>query len=511
MTIDTTYLDLDSDYIKPARPAILAMANWINDLGMVPMADYGTDDTAVAAALAEVAQTGRSIHLGGQTLTFAAAPTNTYGTRYVEGRALVDVATGTTALQSYAPQANGLYWGREHLSAFWRQASANGTIAAYVYGDSTVEQSGAYTVPCHTMIKQAAWGAGINKITVTNRGASGTSWSDLSATGDLASTTKLMVIKYGINDAVKGSALATIAADARTKLAAIRAAANGDIESLSILLMLPTSTYRPSTGQDAKWYEPLRNLYIQLAQEYQCAVFDTYAWMQDTTTAAGFWLDDLGSGEGIHPDFTQTYLTWWAPFAEHVFASGQGNSQKANQFWNLSYATRVPSTATAPTGYPYGITVESVLVSDGWPLDGTMITVRGADSGVAVQTIYSQDVVPRTCSRRGGASVWTQWSGVPTAAPAFTNSWANKGGGYANAGYQVGDDGWVDLYGVITGGTIGSSAFTLPSTARPAYAHEYRGGTVASVTVFADGTVVPGGAGTNSLVPLDGIRFRHGG
>lgn len=35
MAIDTQYLDADSDKIKLARPAILAMANWINDQGVV--------------------------------------------------------------------------------------------------------------------------------------------------------------------------------------------------------------------------------------------------------------------------------------------------------------------------------------------------------------------------------------------------------------------------------------------------------------------------------------------
>lgn len=35
MTIDTTYLDADTDKIKLARPAILGMAQWINDRGVV--------------------------------------------------------------------------------------------------------------------------------------------------------------------------------------------------------------------------------------------------------------------------------------------------------------------------------------------------------------------------------------------------------------------------------------------------------------------------------------------
>lgn len=59
MTIDTTHLDTDGDYVKPARAAFKAMADWINGSGIATVMQYGatgdglTDDlTAFQSALA---------------------------------------------------------------------------------------------------------------------------------------------------------------------------------------------------------------------------------------------------------------------------------------------------------------------------------------------------------------------------------------------------------------------------------------------------------------------------
>lgn len=299
--------------------------------------------------------------------------------------------------------------------------------------------------------------------------------------------------------------MATFAADARAKLAAIRGAANGDYYNLSILLMGPNSTYRPSAGQDAKWYEQLRNVYVQLCKEYNCAYFDTYAYLQDSSLAPAWWQDSVAPNEGIHPDPVAIYWIWREGIKTFVLGDGQWNISKSNQFWNINNYTRVATSWVTPEGYNYGVTVESALTANGFPFNGALITIRHAD-GIASQRLCSQDVVPRTAERRGGASVWTQWSGVPTPITPL-NSWINKGGGYASAGYQIGADGFVDLYGVLAGGAAQSTAFNLPVLARPAYAHEFKLAASGTATLFADGNFIVTGA-TTTLLSLDGIRFR---
>jgi hypothetical protein len=51
--------------------------------------------------------------------------------------------------------------------------------------------------------------------------------------------------------------------------------------------------------------------------------------------------------------------------------------------------------------------------------------------------------------------------------PAFTNSWANFGGGRTTAGFYLDKESVVHLKGSIGGGASGTSAFTLPVGYRP--------------------------------------------
>jgi hypothetical protein len=342
----------------------------------------------------------------------------------------------------------------------------------------------------------------------------------LNAIPDLGANTKLIIIKYGINDEVKPNNLQTLATDARAKLTAIRAAANGSFYNLSILLMGPSSTYRPVTGQDATWYESLRNVYVQLAKEFDCAYFDTYAYLQNTRLAPGFWLDQIPPDQGgIHPTPDASWWIWYEGIKRFVLGDGTWSRNKSNHFWNRNGSapgyTAFPT--TEPQLYPMGLSVDRALVSNGWPANGTLLTLRGGASGnlgEVRQELTTLDAVPRRFMRTGVQLTWTQWTLVSTA-PTLLNSWANKGGGYNDAGFMVHDDGFVEIYGTITGGTLGAAAFTLPANARPGFTHLFTtaggtsGGAAATVTVFADGNVIPSAA-SNLTIGLNGIRFRFG-
>lgn len=477
------------------------------------------DFSTLASAINAVGATPRKINMGGRTSTQTSTPTNTYGVRFDDGKVLAPslIAGHNTQINTYADDVNGLMIGRENMAAFMLAIGSAITQNVYIYGDSTVQMDAGYALKSHDLVKLAMYEAGINWCETVNRGVSGTSWSDLSALTDLGASTKLIVIKYGINDAVKANALATFAADARSKLTAIRAHANGGFSNLSILLMGPNSTYRPSQGQDAKWYEDLRNIYLQLCKEFDCAYFDTYAYLQQTRRAPGLWMDNIASsGEGLHPSASAAYWVWYEGFKQFVFGDGCWNPQKSNHVWNRSAPGYTPFPTTEPYGYPFGVSIDVATTANGWPFNGILVTHRHAlgNSGNVVQQLLTLDTVPRRAVRTGSHLTWTQWTGVPIAigavgAPAFQNSWANKGGGYASAGYQVGADGFVELYGVISGGTAGAAAFTLPAEARPASAHIYYTPNSAVVTVFggASGAVVANTA-DNTLVSLDGIRFK---
>ena len=98
-------------------------------------------------------------------------------------------------------------------------------------------------------------------------------------------------------------------------------------------------------------------------------------------------------------------------------------------------------------------------------------------------------------------------------APTLTNSWANTfatANGVEPAGYIRTPDGYVQLSGYISNGTITASAFTLPTGYRPAKGQAFSvpsNSLFGEVVVGADGTVTPQ-VGSNVWVSLSGIRFK---
>jgi hypothetical protein len=98
--------------------------------------------------------------------------------------------------------------------------------------------------------------------------------------------------------------------------------------------------------------------------------------------------------------------------------------------------------------------------------------------------------------------------------PAFANSWTHFDSPDRPAGFYR-HSGHVHLFGLIRGGTIGATAFTLPAGYLPTVAAgKSRVFAVASndalgiVTVTANGNVTVA-VGNNSYASLDGINFRH--
>lgn len=520
--ISVTYTNgvvIESSWAPPlaspigARQGTLLAADAAKDAGGVKAALFGllsAGATALAtinSVLSHIGLDRRDVDLSGETVQLSAAPTNTYGTRFKRGKLLIPSGIGayTTQQNTYADDVNGIMVARENLAAWWKSVTAGTLQSIYLYGDSTVETGGAFSVKPQDLFKFALYSAGVNNCLTVNRGLSGTSWSDLSALTDLASTTKLIVIKYGINDAVKSNALATMMADARSKLTAIRADTDGGFSNLSILLMGPNSTFRPETGQDAKWFEDVRNCYLQLCKEFDCAYFDTYAYLQQTKNAPGLWMDSFDGGQGLHPDPVAVYWIWYEGIKTFVLGDGNWNVAKANRHWNISHATAQVSGATSPQDFPNGLSVWGGLTSDSFPVDGPVYVYGHAD-GTRIQEQWTLDTQPRRIMRTGAGAVWTQWVGARTAVSVFTNGWSNKGGGYAEAGYVLLENGMVALYGVVTGGAIASSVFTLPSNLRPSAVHMFSDANGSNITVWPDGTVVAAN-GTTTTISLDGVMF----
>jgi hypothetical protein len=101
--------------------------------------------------------------------------------------------------------------------------------------------------------------------------------------------------------------------------------------------------------------------------------------------------------------------------------------------------------------------------------------------------------------------------------PAFANSWANHGSGFETAGFRKLWDGTIELKGVVSNGTIGTTAFTLPTGYRPALTQSFPSmagaptSTTGRITVNTTGTVAVGENNSGTSVTawmLGHVRFR---
>lgn len=94
--------------------------------------------------------------------------------------------------------------------------------------------------------------------------------------------------------------------------------------------------------------------------------------------------------------------------------------------------------------------------------------------------------------------------------PAFTNAWANFGGGFNNAGFWKDADGTVYLQGMISAGALTTAAFTLPVGYRPAGNLDKStaaNGAFGFMVISTTGTVVPQ-VGSNVWFSLEGVFFK---
>lgn len=96
----------------------------------------------------------------------------------------------------------------------------------------------------------------------------------------------------------------------------------------------------------------------------------------------------------------------------------------------------------------------------------------------------------------------------------LSGSWGAAASPYDPPGYYKSTTGRVHLSGAMTGGTIGSAAFTLPTGSRPGarviqnvYSLDGTGQVLAAVQIDTSGVVTPISGG-NVLFSLDGVSFR---
>lgn len=493
--------------------------------------DYGAAANGLTDDLSKVnlavATPRKSVWTADASYLVSAPPTNIYGVEYDgAGKILLPITGGNQQLNTYADKDKYAI-GKEYLFRAYQylalgQSSSAGTIRVQLYGDSTIAgdqgESAAYHVA--PIIGRVALQKGIGNISITNFGVSGTTIADLDAISNLGGNPAIIVIKYGINDGglPEATRLNTFATTLRSKLSAIRAAPGGALGAVAILLVGPNSTSDTPNNRDERWYEQLRGIYNQAARDYQCAYFDTYAFLKDSRGAAGLWMDNpFGDGRAIHPlDAMNAWI--WGGVWDWAFSFGEISGYRSNQFTNVGAVNGLALPTTPPSQYALGISMQRATAANGWSEDGVVITTRSVDS-VAMQQLFPfaadrTRLLVRTANIAG--DTWNRFSG--TIYPiTLLNSWVDYDptqATYAATGAMQTADGMIKVIGAIKNGVTTSGTFlaTLPVGFRPA-APEYfpsflAGGTTGWVSVNTDGTIRAVGAVNATLTTLNNILFR---
>ena len=91
--------------------------------------------------------------------------------------------------------------------------------------------------------------------------------------------------------------------------------------------------------------------------------------------------------------------------------------------------------------------------------------------------------------------------------PTFQNGWGNTGGGYAAAGYRKMPDGRIEIRGLVSGGTLDATIFTLPVGYRPTETRMFTAvqgdGSPVRINVSSSGAISTYNASNNAYQSLE--------
>lgn len=509
-----------------ARTTTDRLRDWLSARDAGAAWDGATDDTAAVAAVITAAGSTGQVYLP-QGDAVVTALNNTYGVPLRgPGRLLKAITGGFQQLNSEADD-HQLVIGREYLGAFHKvMLNSQNAAAILLSGDSTTNGD-TTTTPYRPweILKILGQERGF-EVTVANGGHSGkdtNDWVTSYLTADLATNPDLYVVRWGINDPFDGRTLAQFAASLRAGLAQIRAAKT--VAQMSVLLMVPSSTSDTPNGRDEKWYEQVRRVYRQVAREYQCACFDTYAFLRDSRNgAAGFTMDNpFGDGRAIHP--SNVMNAWiYSAVADVLFPQGVRPRMFGATIGNLVVGT-------APNRYPYGASLFSSAAgaSDFLVTNASVMTQRTADGAVYQRAWSNYDSgsnnggypMPQLMERLGLGTTWYTNITEPSLdlTSLLVNSWVPFVAG-SNVPRAKKTNNQVTLSGLIKNGTVtaGTTLFTLPAGYRPRNTVEAflcamgpTGTTTPCVIHVANtGVVTLQSAGNAAFVSLSGISFEVG-
>lgn len=364
------------------------------------------------------------------------AISNLYGIELRNMYLIEDVSDGSYQINTYADD-DKIHVGREYMYRIYNRLKNGGDgLRFFAFGDSTMEGPAGWPdggTPWESFWQSMFPRLGTLKglylpVIAENKAIGGTRLPQMDALPYVTETADCFIIKYAINDASIGNGRLDVFAQALDeKLREIREKEFGSVYDLSIILVGPNSTFDPPFGRTSEWYERLRGIFVAAARKWKCAFFDTYAYMQDSSWAAGAWLDSPfpdNPKRGVHPEMIG-YAWIWGEIFNWIFPDEVAHQWRRNhlqvtsgQFENLNAA--LPMNGVY---YPYGISVKYAGMGNAWPTNGGVATVRHADSS-SLQMVFGTDGKPTVRFRTLDltSEYFGVWSGVELGLN-FQNGW----------------------------------------------------------------------------------------
>lgn len=491
------------------------------------------------AAVASFGYEGNGIlHLDSGRHIVNSAITNTFGVEF-DGPGVIGIPDGNSSIgtpeiwqqNSYADKHKYCF-GNEYLYAYYHatrtdNATPDGVLKCILAGDSTLH-GGNGEPPDYkpeVLLSEMFRLCGLPNIMVLNRAIPSTSWVDMSVVSDVGAQTRLMLIKYGVNDAFgpKESRHYNMANAMRAKLQEIRSQPFGGVEWLSIILVGPNSTNDSPNMRNEEWYESIRGIYASVAREFKCAYFDTYAYLRDSRTAAGLWMDNpFGDGRAIHPVAEMNMWIYGRMFNE-LLSPAMLLKMSLNSMVNLPLHVEAISANDLPISpnpvggfapFKWNINWHQANVGNGFDFSGHCVTTRSAD-GLVNQTIFNQaNSRIQHRSKPISSNTWNKFTGK--AYPlGVGNGWVDYGGGFNPPTAILTLDGNIVLSGAIKSGAsnAGDAIFTLPSGFTPKGKSRHMVVTnttpaIGYIEVQTNGQVLVVSGINNTFLSLEGITIQ---
>ncbi len=448
--------------------------------------DTANRKTEIDAAIASFGYEGNGVlYLDSGRHIINSALTNNFGVEF-DGPGVIGIPDGDSSIgtseiwqqNSYADKHKYCF-GNEYMYAYYHairtdNATPGGALKCVLAGDSTMHGGNGEPVDYkpEIMMSEMFRLHGIPNISVHNVAIPSTSWGDMSIIGELGAKTRLLMIKYGVNDAFgpKDQRHQNMANAMRSKLQEIRSQPFGGLEWLTIILIGPNSTNDSPNMRNEEWYESIRGIYASVAREFKCVYFDTYAFLRDSRVAAGLWMDNpFNDGRAIHP-LSEMNLWIYGRLFNEVLSPSMLAKISLNSMVNMPLHAESIVISDLPYSavFKWNTNWHHANVANGFDFSGHVITTRHAD-GFINQTVMNQaNSRIQHRSKPIATNTWNKFTGKPYPL-VLGNGWVDYDNNFNSATATLTLDGAIVLSGAIKSGTtgVGDAIFSLPGGITP--------------------------------------------